>query len=61
MSFTLQEETSATVLAKVFLPANGSAQVTLRDGLRVPTADKRLYGKASVAGNVAITVCQHSE
>jgi hypothetical protein len=60
MTFTLQEETTETVLAKVYLAANGSAQITLRNGLKVPTADKKLFGKASVAGNVSILVSQHS-
>jgi hypothetical protein len=61
LEFTLQEETSNTVLASVLLPANGSAQITLRDGLKVPTADRKLYGKASAAGQVRITACYHSE
>lgn len=61
MLFTLQEETSNTVLAARRLAANESAQITLRNGLRVPTADKKLFGKASAAGNLYITVSQHSE
>lgn len=58
--FTLQEETSATVLANVKLTAGIPCQITLRSGLRVPTADKKLFGKASAAGNVYVTVIQHS-
>jgi hypothetical protein len=61
MSFTVQEETSATVFAKVFIPANGTVQITLRDGIKAAVANKKLQGKASAAGNVAVTVCWHSE
>jgi hypothetical protein len=61
MNFKIQMETSTNVLAKVFIPANGTVQITLRDALKGDAADKKLFGKASVAGNVAITCCQHSE
>lgn len=59
--FTIQEETSATVFASVFLPANGTAQITLRDGLKTAVADKKFFGKMSAAGNVRVTACYHSE
>jgi hypothetical protein len=61
MNFALQMETSATVLAKVFLPANSVMQVTLRGFIKGDTADKKIYGKASVSGNVAITAVYFSE
>lgn len=61
MNFSLQMETSNNVLAKVFLPANGVAQITLRGFVKGDAADKRIFGKASVAGNVAITAVQFSE
>jgi len=61
MSFSVQEETSATVFAKVFLPANGTVQITLRGYVKAAVADKKLYGKASVAGNVSVTVVSFSE
>ena len=61
MSFSVQEETSATVFAKVFLPANGTAQLTPRGYLKATVADKKLMGKASVAGNVTITAIYFSE
>lgn len=61
MNFKIQMETSTNVLAKVFIPANGTVPITLRDGIKGDATDKKLFGKASVAGNVAITVCQHSE
>ncbi len=61
MSFTIQEETSATVFAKVFLPANGVVQLTPRGYLKTEVADKKFFGKASVAGNVAVTAIYFSE
>jgi len=61
MNFIVQMETSTNGLLKVFLPANGAVQITLRGYLKGDAADKRLFGKASVAGNVAITVVQFSE
>ncbi len=60
MEFTLQEETSATVLASVFIPTSGTVVITTRDAIKVPTADRRLFGKASVAGNVRVFCAQHS-
>lgn len=61
MSFAIQEETSATVFAQVYLPANGTVQLTPRGYLKAEVADKRFYGKASVAGNVSVTVVSFSE
>lgn len=61
MSFTIEEETSATVFAKVFLPANGVAQLTPRGYLKAEVTDKKLMGKASVSGNVAVTAVYFSE
>ena len=61
MNFSIQEETSATVFAKVFLPDNGSAQITLRGYIKAAVANKKLQGKASVSGNVAVTVISFSE
>jgi hypothetical protein len=61
MNFIVQMETSTNGLLKVFLPANGTVQITLRGYIKGDAADKRLFGKASVAGNVAITLVQFSE
>ena len=61
MSFTIQEETSDTVFAKVYLPANGVVQLTPRGYLKAEVADKKLFGKASVSGSVAILVVSFSE
>lgn len=61
MEFTIQEETSGTVITSFFLPTHGSFQITLRDRLKADVADKKLQGKASIAGNVRITCWYHSE
>jgi hypothetical protein len=61
MSLLFEEETSGTDIAKVFLPANGSGQITPRGKVKLATPDKKLTAKASVAGNVAITVLYYSE
>lgn len=61
MSFTIQEETSATVFAKVYLAANSTAQITPRGYIKAAVADKKIQGDASAAGNVAITAFYFSE
>jgi len=61
MSFTIQEETSATVFAKIYLAANSTAQITPRGYLKAAVADKKIQGDASAAGNVAITAVYFSE
>lgn len=61
MSFTVQMETSANVLAKVFIPASGTVSITLRGMIKGDAADKKLMGLASVAGNVSATVNHYSE
>ena len=61
MSVLFEEETSGTDIFKVFIPANGTVQITTRGVVKLATADKRLTAKASVAGNIAVTVCYYSE
>lgn len=61
MNILLQEETSANVIAKIFLPANGTVQWTPRGKVKLATANKRLMAKASVTGNVGITTNYYSE
>jgi hypothetical protein len=61
MNFSIQMETSATVLAKVFLAANTPAQITLRGFLKGDAAAKKIMGKASAAGNVAVTAITFEE
>lgn len=60
MSFTIQEETSGTVFAVIYLPANGTAVITTRDGLKTAVTNKKFFGKASVPGNVSITAMTHA-
>jgi hypothetical protein len=61
MEFSLQEETSATVFRSFFIPASGTLHLVFRDELKLATADKRWFGKASIAGNVRIGTITKSE
>lgn len=61
MLFSFLEETTATVIGAVRLPANGTVQITPRGKWKLDTADKQLQGKASAAGNVYATVWAYSE
>jgi len=61
MEFSIQMETSANVLTSVFIPAYGSHNFCFRGLLKGDTADKKLFGKASVSGNVRITAMYFSE
>jgi len=61
MFVSLLEETSGTEIARVYLPANGSAQITPRSRWKLPVADKKLRIDASVAGNVSVTCWYYSE
>ena len=61
MSFEFEIETAATVNVKVYCAANTTMQITPRGKWKLATADKKLFGDASVAGNVAVTVFFHSE
>lgn len=61
MNIAIQMETSANVLAKFYMPANSTLQITLRGYIKGDAVNKRIFGKASVSGNVAFTVVQFSE
>ena len=61
MNFTIEDETAGTDILKFYCPANTTIQITPRGKIRLPVSNKKAYGKASVAGNVAITLCYHSE
>lgn len=61
MNVLFEEETSGTDLLKIFIPANGTVQITPRGKFKLATANKKLTAKASAAGNIAITVTYHSE
>lgn len=61
MYVSFLEETSGTELGRIYLPANGAAQVTPRSKWKLPVADKKLRIGASVAGAVAVTCWYYSE
>lgn len=61
MNVLLEEETSGTDIWKVFIPANGTVQITPRGKVKLATVDKKLTAKASVAGNIAVTAHYYSE
>lgn len=56
-----EESTAGTIIWKVFLPANGSAQFTPRGKIKLPTVDKKLMVDASAAGNISVTALYYSE
>ncbi len=58
---SIVEETSGTVFAKVYIPANGTVQITLRDGIKAAVADKKLRAITTTTAATSITACYHSE
>lgn len=61
MNVLVEEETSGTDILKVFIPANGTVQVTPRSKIKLATADKKITCKASATGNIAVTCSYSSE
>lgn len=61
MNVLIEEETSGTDLFKVFIPANGTVQITPRSKCKLATVNKKITAKASVAGNIAVTAFYFSE
>jgi hypothetical protein len=61
LTLTFTEETSATVLLKLYVPASGVAQITPRSKLKLDTANKKLQVQSNIAGNVGITTLYYSE
>lgn len=61
MNVLIEEETSGTDLFKVFVPANGTVQITPRSKMKLATVNKKVTAKASVAGNIAVTAFYFSE
>jgi hypothetical protein len=60
--FDIEMETTGNVLAAIRLPTDGTAQLTFRNGLKGDAADKKLFGKTSVASaTIYITASYHSE
>ncbi len=61
MLVTLREETTNKVLARFYMPANGTVQYTPRTPKKLSTALKKLQALASGAGNIAVTAHYYSE
>jgi hypothetical protein len=57
----LFEDHTGTDLMKVYMPANSTLQITPRSKLKLSVANDVLTAKASVAGNIAVTVWYYSE
>lgn len=54
MLFTVQEETTGTVFATVYLAANSTTSISPIGFLETETIDKTMQGLASVSGNVTV-------
>lgn len=61
IDFTVQMETTNNILAKVPIKSNSSHPITLRGYLKGDAVAKKLFGKASAAGEVTITANTISE
>jgi hypothetical protein len=61
MRVDFREQTSGTVVASVYLPANGTMQFTPRTKLKLATADRTLQVQTSASGNIAVTALYYSE
>lgn len=61
MTLTLKEETSGTIFWVLYLAADNTIQITPRSHQKLETADKKLQGQTSVAGNISITASYFSE
>lgn len=61
MRVDLKEETSGTVKASFYMPANSTYQFTPRGKLKLDTADKRLMVRTSAAGNISVSAFGYSE
>ena len=58
---TFSEETSGTVVAKLYMPATSFAQITPRGKRKLATANKRLMVRTDVASAIAVTAHYCSE
>ena len=61
MTVNFSEETSIDYVFSLYLPANGSMQITPRAKFKLPVADKTLQVRTSASGNIAVTVGYYSE
>jgi hypothetical protein len=59
--FTFTCETTLAVIAYVRTAANGTTTVRFESPIKLETADKKLFCKASASGAVEINVAYHSE
>lgn len=59
VSFT--EETSGTLLHRLYMPANSTETIQFRGKRKLATADKKVMVQTSGAGNVAVTAGYYSE
>lgn len=56
-----KEQTSGTIVATMYIPANGVVQFTPRSKFKLATANKTLQAVTSVGTNIAVTVLYYSE
>jgi hypothetical protein len=62
LSVTFKEATSGTVvIGPIYLAANSSLHVALKDERKLATADKKLQVQSSIAGNISVLAGYHSE
>jgi len=61
MRLDFSEETAGTIFLTLYLPANGSIQVTPHGKMKLNTANKKLMVRSSASGNVAVQVLYYSE
>lgn len=61
MTVNFSEETSVDYVLTLYMPANGSVQVTPRAKIKLLVADKQLQVRTSASGNIAITAGYYSE
>ena len=61
MTVTLRTTTGVKKLGVYYLPANSVIQITTRGRKKAPTANQTLEVLTSVAGNISVCACFHSE
>lgn len=61
MTVTFTEETTGTVVSKVYLPANGTLNLVTRAKRRLKAAGKGLKVQTSAAGNICVECLWHPE
>ena len=56
-----EQDSASNLYFKVFVPANGTVQITPRSKIKLHTINKKLMVDASAAGNIAVTATYYSE